>query len=259
MPQIHPLVWCAEPISCATHFLGAIGLLFCAVIMSARRKQNGLRTARSLLVFLASGIVVLSASSIYHFLPIESAARNAFQIIDHSAIFVLIAASIAAVHDLTFSGLWRWGVIAAAWLIAAVCIFMKVICFAGISEAVSVSVYLALGWLGCLSVIALACRRGIRCTLPLIYGGIAYTVGAVLEYWQWPVVISGIIGPHEVFHLAVICGIGFHCRFIMNALHEKEMWFEIQTSASKSRPTPPFPEEHQLRGSRIKFGHVSTR
>ena len=76
--------------------------------------------------------------------------------------------------------------------------------------------YLGLGWLGLISTIALARRFGVRFVLPLVWGALAYTIGAVAEFLGWPVLVAGVVGPHEIFHLAVAGGhlvpLGVHSR-----------------------------------------------
>jgi channel protein (hemolysin III family) len=74
--------------------------------------------------------------------------------------------------------------------------------------------YLGLGWLGVISTVALARRFGARFVLPLVWGALAYTIGALVDFLGWPVLVPGVVGPHEIFHLAVLAGISFHWAFI---------------------------------------------
>jgi predicted membrane channel-forming protein YqfA (hemolysin III family) len=53
---------------------------------------------------------------------------------------------------------------------------------------------------------------------PLVIGGICYTVGAIIEYQHKLTILAGILGPHEILHIAVLAGIGFQWRFIIKAL-----------------------------------------
>ena len=48
----------------------------------------------------------------------------------------------------------------------------------------------------------------------LLWGGVAYSVGSVLGSSTWPVLIHGVIQGHEIFHVAVLIGLGFHWAFI---------------------------------------------
>lgn len=218
---MHMLSLCAEPFNCGTHLLGAVIWLAFGIAITVRRLRHGQGLRVSPLIFLISAVLLLSVSGIYHLLPFGSRVRHLFQVLDHAAIFALIAGSFTAVHDLAFTGVARWGAIAAAWLIASVCIIFTIIWFGSIPEFVSLSAYLAFGWLGVLSACALIYRRSSAQRLaPLFYGGVAYTVGAVCEFFQWSV--AGIISPHEMFHVAVLAGIAFHWRFISTALKEHD-------------------------------------
>ena len=46
-------------------------------------------------------------------------------------------------------------------------------------------------------------------------GAGAYTVGAGIEGIGWPTLIPGAVGPHEVFHVAVLIGAAAHWRFVL--------------------------------------------
>src|SRR5687767_12664077 len=76
------------------------------------------------------------------------------------------------------------------------------------------AMYLGLGWLGLISTVAIALRSGVRFILPLVWGALAYTGGAVVDFLDRPVLVAGVVGPHELFHLAVLAGISFHWAFI---------------------------------------------
>lgn len=61
-------------------------------------------------------------------------------------------------------------------------------------------------------------RYGFVFIQPLVIGGICYTVGAIIEYRQQLIILTGIIGPHEILHIAVPAGIGFQWWFIIKAI-----------------------------------------
>ena len=75
-----------------------------------------------------------------------------------------------------------------------------------------------MGWLGLLSGILLSRRLGFAFVKPLVYSGLAYSLGGITEYFSWPILIPGVIGPHEIFHVAVIVGIGIYWYFIGQCL-----------------------------------------
>ncbi len=90
--------------------------------------------------------------------------------------------------------------------------------FDSIPEWLGLSIYLGMGWLGLLSGILLGRRFGLSFVKPLVCSGLAYSLGGITEYFAWPILIPGVIGPHEIFHVAVIVGIGIHWYFIYQCL-----------------------------------------
>ena len=220
MNEIYAIPGFAEPVSSLTH-LGAAGVfLFFSVSLLRRGAKSGGRLM-SLLIFVFSCLFLLSMSGVYHLLPKTGAGSLVLQRLDHAAIFVMIAGTLTAVHTIHFSGFWRWGMIVAAWVVAATSITLKTVFFGAVPEWLSLTVYLALGWVGVISGVALWRRHDFSFMRPLLVGGLAYTVGAIFEYLRWPVLIEGVVGPHELFHVAVVLGISFHWWFIAHSLEHE--------------------------------------
>jgi channel protein (hemolysin III family) len=82
-----------------------------------------------------------------------------------------------------------------------------------------IPVFLALGWLGAILAVHLARRFGFPFILPLVWGGVSYTVGAVMVGLRWPTVVPGVVSPHELWHIAVLVGLAwlFRSRQTCNA------------------------------------------
>lgn len=211
---IRPIPGFAEPVSCLTHLIGAAVFLVLG-IMLVRRGHGHWGRVTTLGVFAFGCVFLLSISGAYHLLS-PGPAREVLRRLDHAAIFTLIASTITAVHALLFTGPWRWGMILAIWVMAATAITLKTIFFHSVPEWLSLSMYIGMGWIGLVSGAKLYRRLGLAPLALLFYGGLAYTIGAVLEYLGWPTVIYRAVGPHELFHLAVLAGIFFHWRFIYN-------------------------------------------
>jgi predicted membrane channel-forming protein YqfA (hemolysin III family) len=64
--------------------------------------------------------------------------------------------------------------------------------------------------------------HGFAIIKPLLYGALAYTAGASIEFLRMPVVVAGVIGPHELFHISVLAGIAWHWQFVRNLLLMKQ-------------------------------------
>ena len=126
----------------------------------------------------------------------------------------MIAATFTPIHLILFKGWFRWAPISGIWGFACLAILLKTLFFNGIPEWLSLSVYLGFGWVGGWSAYHIFKRYGARLVRPLLYGGVAYSVGAVLEFTGTPVLVESLLGAHQIFHLFVILGVVCHWRFI---------------------------------------------
>jgi len=100
----------------------------------------------------------------------------------------------------------------------------------------AISVYLGLGWAGVFSAVLVWRRYGLSFIRPLVIGGAAYTVGAVVDGAGWPTLIPRVVGPHELFHVAVLIGAAAHWRFVLQFAGGKEP--EAGRAPSDSTPSP---------------------
>lgn len=215
MAVIYPIPGFAEPFSSLSHLLGAGVFLLLAPFLFRRGWGSNLRTT-SLAVFVLGTIFLLSMSGTYHLLADGGAARRVLRMLDHAAIFVLIACSFTPIHVILFRGWGCWGVLALVWGFAVTAITLKMVFFDDMPHALSLSLYLGMGWIGAGSGIALMRRYGFRFAEPILWGGVAYSVGALMEAFKWPTLIPGVIEPHEVFHVAVLIGLAFHWSFVFS-------------------------------------------
>jgi len=108
------------------------------------------------------------------------------------------------------------------WILAITGITLKSIFFDSIPEWLGLGIYLGMGWLGLISGILLSRRLGLSFIKPLVYSGLAYSLGGITEFFSWPILIPGVIGPHEIFHVAVIVGIGIHWYFMYQCIDRAE-------------------------------------
>jgi channel protein (hemolysin III family) len=203
----------SDPVSSLTHLAGALVFAILGGFLIARGRGEAPRVI-SLTVFVFACVLLLSLSGVYHLLTPETAARGVLARLDHAAIFVLIAGSFTPVHVILLRDRWQWHLLAWIWAAAIAGLTLKTVYFDTIPAWLGLLMYLGLGWLGLISTVALARQFGVRFVLPLVWGALAYTIGAVAEFLAWPVLLRGIVGPHEVFHLAVLAGVAFHWSFI---------------------------------------------
>ncbi len=203
----------SEPFSSLTHLLGA-GVFLILGIVFLIRNRGGAFQATAVSVFIVGVTFALAMSGVFHLLTPGTTSRAVLQRLDHAAIFFLIAATFTPVHIIKFRGFLRWGILALVWTAAIVGITLKSIFFDGFPEWAGLTLYLALGWVGAVSGYYLYRRFGVAYIRPLLYGAVAYTVGAVMDFARLTIVIPGVIGPHELFHIMVLMGMTMHWVFI---------------------------------------------
>ncbi|MFK7738807.1 MAG: hemolysin III family protein [Planctomycetota bacterium] len=210
--SLHAIPGFADPVSSLTHLIAAGIFAFASIsLLRSARGHRGRLIALS--IYAGSVVLLLAMSGVFHLLTPETAGRTVLQRLDHACIFVLIAGTFTAVHGIVFHGWLRWGIIAFVWVVAATAIPLKTIFFEDMPEWLGLTLYLAFPWVGLLSGILLWRRHGVRFISPFLLGGVAYTIGAVLEFVRWPNPWPGVIHAHELFHLFVIAGAGWHWQF----------------------------------------------
>ncbi len=208
----------SEPVACWTHLLGALAVAIASVALVRRGRGPGERLALG--VFAFGAFFMFAMSGVYHLLEPGGAPRAVLQRLDHAGIFVQIAGSFTAIHGVLFRGGWRWSIPVLVWVVAITGLTLKTIFFDSVGEGFGLALYLGLGWLGAVTAFALWRSRRRAAIRGLIGGGLAYSVGALLELFQWPTVIPGVVGPHELFHLGVLAGVALHWRVVSRALAE---------------------------------------
>jgi hemolysin III len=212
-----PIPGFRDPINSLSHLIGAfVFLIYGIKLIFIARINRG--WAIAVTVFVASGVFLLSMSGVYHLLDQQGLSRAVLRRLDHVGIFALIAGTFTPVHSILFTGFWRWGFLTVIWAIAITGMTLKSIFFNQLAEWVGLVTYLGLGWLGILSAYLTYRLHGFTIIKPLLFGALSYTAGASLEFLQLPVVITGVIGPHELFHIAVLAGLAWHWQFVRNLL-----------------------------------------
>ncbi len=202
-----------DPVSSWTHLAAAVTFLLGAGPLIYKGRGNRARIV-SLIVFSFTLVFLFSMSGVFHLLDREGAAREVMQRLDHAGIWALIAGTFTPIHVILFRGPWRWAYLLIIWALAITGLVLEVVFFKDFPEWLLLSFFLGLGWMGALSGLKFRILFRDSSLKFLIAGGVAYSIGAVFDFVKWPIFVSGLIGPHEIFHLFVIAGASFHWLFI---------------------------------------------
>ena len=153
-------------------------------------------------VFAATVVLLYLASTLYHALP-RGKAKHVFRIIEHSAIYLLIAGTYTPFTLGVLRGGWGWTLIALVWVLAAGGVVLKAV--GGVRHPVlSMVLYLGMGWLMVVAVRPLWLRVPLSGLVWLLVGGLAYTAG-VAFYGA-----KRLRYGHFVWHLFVLAGTTCH-------------------------------------------------
>jgi len=190
----------ANSISHGVGLLLAITLLP-ILIMSARR-SGSIHFIVGASVFGATMVLLYSASTLYHSLTHQRAKRF-FRLVDHIAIFLLIAGTYTPFTLGVLRGPWGWTLLTIVWVLAAVGIVMKAI--VGTRHTwISIALYLLMGWLAVVAVKPILMLVPLPGILLILAGGIAYSGG--LAFFSAPRLRYG----HFIWHLFVMAGTTCH-------------------------------------------------
>ncbi len=187
-----------------SHGIGLITALVATpflIMHAVRLGDTGFIVGASL--FAATIVLLYLASTLYHALPIGKAKR-AFQVIEHAAIFLLIAGTYTPFTLGVLYGGWGWTLLGLVWGLAVAGVVLKA--FDRMSHPiVSTGLYLLMGWLILIAVYPLYARVPASGLLWLVAGGVAYTTGVFFFATD-----TRLRYGHFIWHLFVMVGTTCH-------------------------------------------------
>jgi hemolysin III len=138
---------------------------------------------------------------LYHVAPEER--KGFFRMIDHVAIYFLIAGTYTPFALGPLHGTFGWTLFAIVWLLAIGGVLFKV--FARFRfPYLSTAIYIGMGWLAVLIIRPLMTHLPPAGLMWLVAGGVAYTGGVLFYHWE------GMRYSHLVWHVFVLAGTGCH-------------------------------------------------
>ncbi|RKQ87437.1 hemolysin III [Solirubrobacter pauli] len=146
---------------------------------------------------------LFGGSALYHRWRWNPSWRPWLRRVDHSMIYVFIAATYTPVGWLVLSGATQWIVLISVWAGAAAGVTLS-IAWINAPRWLCAICYLALGWV---AVVAFPQMQSELATVPLTLiglGGLLYTIGAVIYAMGRPNPWPKVFGFHEIFHVFVI-------------------------------------------------------
>ncbi len=161
------------------------------------------------LVYGAGMCVLFAGSAAFHRLRCGPRLRSLLCRIDHSAIFIFIAASYTPVALLVLDGPTSTVLLTSAWAGAIAGVALS-LAWIGAPRVLFAATYVALGWIALLALPDLVSQLPLAPMLLIAAGGLLYTAGAVVYALRRPDPWPSVFGFHEVFHALVIAAAAMH-------------------------------------------------
>jgi hemolysin III len=203
-----------EIANAVTHGVGLVASILAIPILlgaAAAGGDTGLFVATA--IFAATLVLLYATSTLYHALP-PSRAKRICRVLDHSAIYLLIAGTYTPFAVGILRGGWGWGLLGVIWVLAVLGILFKA--FGGLRfPRLSTFLYLGMGWLAVLVLRPLAAALPWTGLAWIVGGGLLYTAGVVFYVWERPRY------SHMIWHLFVLGG--SVCHFVA------VLWYALPT------------------------------
>jgi hemolysin III len=204
-------IFVEEIVNSLTHGIGLVLSVAGFAVLLVQAAKNG--TAWHIVgctVYGCTLICLYLASTLYHGIPAPRLKR-VLRIVDHSAIYLLIAGTYTPFLLVNLRGGWGWSLLGIIWGCAMAGIVFK-LWFVDHFNLLSTLLYIAMGWLAVVAIKPLLAHVSAAGLEWLLAGGLAYTVGVVFYATR------RIPYSHGIWHLFVLAGSFCHYLAVLYAV-----------------------------------------
>ncbi len=188
-----------ETLNVLTHGVGfVLSLIGLPLLIMKSLEFDSFWEGMSLIIYGLSMLILYLASTLYHSAKKEKLRRR-LNIFDHAAIYLLIAGTYTPFTIIVLKGSIGWILFGLTWFFALVGIVLKLF-FTGKYKKLSTIIYVFMGWQIIFAIKPLMNNFPSEGLSLLIYGGVFYTVGALLYS------IKKLPFNHAIFHVFVVLG-----------------------------------------------------
>jgi len=189
-----------EVANSVSHGIGLLaGAIGTPVLLFAAWERGSVAFGVGAAIFAATILLLYLGSTLYHAWP-RSAFKSALQVLDHSAIFLLIAGTYTPFTLGPLHGPRGWIILGLIWALAICGVILKTRKGALHRPRLALSLYLGMGWLILVAIRPLASAVPMSTIVWLVAGGVAYTGGVIFFLREH------IRYNHFIWHLFVLSG-----------------------------------------------------
>ena len=149
-------------------------------------------------IFGGTLVFLYATSTLYHSVGTPRLKRT-LRMLDHVAIFLLIAGTYTPFAGVLLRSGWGWSVLALVWGLALAGLLFKLLSTHRFHPAAT-TLYLLMGWLGVLFADPMRAALPVGGLLLIVAGGLAYTVGVLFYGWH------SLRYSHAIWHVFVLVG-----------------------------------------------------
>lgn len=191
-----------------THFIGFLSAAVATPYLILHTVNTGEISAVIGSSFFAATILIVYASStLYHSIP-AGRIKNILRIVDHCAIFLLIAGTYTPFALGVIGGTWGITLLVLQWMLAFAGIGLKL--FTGLKyRKLSIFLYLAMGWMVIIAIEPFLEGTKFMGIFWVFAGGVAYTLG--IPFYA----AKNTRYTHLIWHMFVLTGSGCHFIAVM--------------------------------------------
>lgn len=188
-----------ENLNIISHGLGFLAsLVVFPFLLLKALTFSGFWKPTSFIIYGSSLVILYAASTFYHAAK-SPTIRRKLNIVDHAAIYVLIAGSYSPFCLVALDSTLGWYMFLCVWIFALTGVILKLF-FTGRFDKISTAVYLLMGWQVLFFIRPLMDSLTENGLYLLIGGGVSYSIGAVLYS------IKKLPYNHAIFHVFVLAG-----------------------------------------------------
>ncbi len=185
------------------HALGigaSISGLVMLIIVASR--YSGALPMTSFTIYGGTLFLVFTASALYNVLRLGTLSK-VLRLLDHSAIYLLIAGTYTPVALNSILGAWGWSLFAVVWGLALTGVALKIF-FPGRFENLSIGLYLATGWAGLVAIEPLVTNLHWAALVLFGIGGFFFSAGVGFHLW------TRLRYHNVIWHIFVLAGAMCH-------------------------------------------------
>ena len=186
-----------------THGIGIVLAIAALGILTVFAGAYGdVRHVVSVSIYGTTLVLLYTASTLYHSIQ-NSHAKGILQVLDHSAIYLLIAGTYTPFTLVSLRGPWGWWLFGVIWGFAVLGVVFQLSLLRR-WRAVSLCLYIGMGWVVVVAIKPLIVSVATGGIVFLVLGGLAYTAGILFYCWE------KLKYHHAIWHLFVLAGSILH-------------------------------------------------